>query len=60
MINTMDKELYSTIETLIIKWGLDGFKTAGHLTRQAICKSLNIQHTEIYKIVKSIDIEDQF
>ena len=34
MINTMDKELYSTIETLIIKWGLDGFKTAGHLTRQ--------------------------
>ena len=30
----MDKELYSTIETLIIKWNLDGHKTAGHLTRQ--------------------------
>ena len=36
-------------------WKLNGI--AGHLTRQAICKSLNIQHTEIYKIVKSIDDE---
>ena len=34
-------------------WKLNGI--AGHLTRQAICKSLNIQPTEIYKIVKSID-----
>ena len=34
-------------------WKLNGI--AGHLTRQAICKSLNIQNTEIYKIVKSID-----
>jgi len=34
IINTMDKELYSTIEHLIIKWNLDGYKTAGHLTRQ--------------------------
>jgi len=34
MINTMDKELYSNIEDLIIRWNLDGHKTAGHLTRQ--------------------------
>lgn len=27
---------------------------AGHLTRSAICKSLNIHHTEIYKVVKSV------
>jgi hypothetical protein len=30
----MDKELYSNIEDLIIRWDLDGYKTAGHLTRQ--------------------------
>ena len=30
----MDKELHSTIEHLIIQWNLDGYKTAGHLTRQ--------------------------
>jgi hypothetical protein len=30
----MDKELYSTIENLIIEWNCDGYKTAGHLTRQ--------------------------
>ena len=30
----MDKELYSNIEDLIIRWNLDGYKTAGHLTRQ--------------------------
>ena len=34
IINTMDKELYSNIEDLIIRWNLDGYKTAGHLTRQ--------------------------
>ena len=48
MINTMDKELYSTIETLIIKWNLDGHKTAGHLTRQImeyIGDTLNIYKT---------------
>jgi hypothetical protein len=30
----MDKELYSNIEDLIIRWNIDGHKTAGHLTRQ--------------------------
>jgi hypothetical protein len=30
----MDKELYSNIEDLIIRWNLDGYKTAGNLTRQ--------------------------
>ncbi len=34
IINTMDKELYSNIKDLIIRWNLDGYKTAGHLTRQ--------------------------
>lgn len=33
-------------------WKLNGM--AGHLTRSAICKSLNIHHTEIYKVVKSV------
>lgn len=28
---------------------------AGHLTRQAIVKGLNIQWSELYKVVKSID-----
>jgi hypothetical protein len=27
-------ELYSEIETLIIRWSIDGTKTAGSLTRQ--------------------------
>lgn len=27
---------------------------AGHLTRSAICKGLDIHHTEIYKVVKSV------
>lgn len=27
---------------------------AGHLTRQAICKGLQIHHTEIYKVIKDI------
>ena len=30
---------------------------AGHLTRQAIIKGLNISFTEIYKVVKSVDSE---
>jgi sugar-specific transcriptional regulator TrmB len=34
-------------------WKLNGI--AGHLTRSAICKGLNIHSTDIYKIVKSID-----
>jgi DNA-binding IclR family transcriptional regulator len=34
-------------------WKLNGI--AGHLTRQAIIKKLNINNTEIYKTVKSID-----
>lgn len=34
-------------------WRLNGI--AGHLTRQAIIKKLNINFNEIYKTVKSID-----
>jgi hypothetical protein len=44
----MDKELYSNIEDLIIRWNLDGYKTAGHLTRQImelIGDTLNIYKT---------------
>jgi len=33
-INKNDKESYSEIETLIIKWNIDGTKTAGSLTRE--------------------------
>jgi hypothetical protein len=29
-----NKELYSEIETLIIRWNIDGTKTAGSLTRE--------------------------
>lgn len=31
-----DKELYNEIENLIIRWNIDGTKTAGSLTRQII------------------------
>ena len=35
LINSVDDlSLYSQIEHLIIKWNIDGTKTAGHLTRQ--------------------------
>lgn len=34
-------------------WKLNSM--AGHFFRQIICKGLNIPHTEIYKVVKSID-----
>lgn len=34
-------------------WKLNGI--AGHLTRQAIIKKLNINFTQIYKTIKSID-----
>ena len=30
----MKKELYSEIEDLIIRWNIDGSKTAGSLTRE--------------------------
>jgi hypothetical protein len=30
----MEDELYSAIETAIIRWNLDGTKTAGSLTRE--------------------------
>jgi len=34
-------------------WKLNG--RASSLTRQAICKCLNIKHSEIYKAVKEIN-----
>ena len=34
-------------------WKLNG--NAGHYFREAVCKGLNIHHTEIYKTVKDID-----
>lgn len=35
LINSVDElSLYSQIEHLIIKWEIEGTKTAGHLTRQ--------------------------
>jgi hypothetical protein len=36
-------------------WKLNGI--AGHLTRQAISKSLKIHHTEIYKTVKIVHFD---
>lgn len=35
-ITMTEKELYSKIEHLIIKWNIDGTKTAGELTRQIL------------------------
>ena len=32
----MENELYSAIEAAIIRWNLDGTKTAGELTREII------------------------
>jgi predicted transcriptional regulator len=34
-------------------WKLNGM--AGHLARQAIYRGLDIHHTEIYKVVKSVN-----
>jgi len=34
----MDKELYSKVEDIIIRWVLDGHKTAGHLTREIMAE----------------------
>ena len=36
VLNEVDKELYNDIENLIIRWNIDGTKTAGALTRQII------------------------
>ena len=36
VMNDVDNELYSEIELLIIRWSIDGTKTAGALTRQII------------------------
>jgi predicted transcriptional regulator len=36
-------------------WKLNGM--AGHLARQAINRGLNINHTQIYKVVKSVNNE---
>jgi hypothetical protein len=36
-------------------WKLNGM--AGHLARQAINRGLNIHHTEIYKVVKSVSAD---
>ena len=36
VLDEVDKELYNEIENLIIRWNIDGTKTAGALTRQII------------------------
>ena len=36
VLNDEDGKLYSEIEALIIRWNIDGTKTAGTLTRQII------------------------
>ena len=36
-------------------WKLNGI--AGHLARQAINRGLNLHHTQIYKVVKSVNNE---
>jgi sugar-specific transcriptional regulator TrmB len=36
-------------------WKLNGM--VDHLTRQAINRGLNIHHTEIYKVVKSVSAD---
>lgn len=47
----MDKELSSTIEHLIIRWNIDGHKTAGHLTRQ-IMEQIESVTLNTYKILE--------
>ena len=34
LLVNMENELYSAIEAAIIRWNLDGTKTAGELTRE--------------------------
>ena len=47
-MNNEQQTLYSEIETLIIKWNIDGTKTAGSLTRDII-KLLNVTLKNIAK-----------
>lgn len=47
----MDKKLSSTIENLIIRWNIDGHKTAGHLTRQIMEEIENVTLNS-YKILE--------
>ncbi len=36
-------------------WKLNGM--AGHLARQAINRGLDLHHTQIYKVVKSVSVD---
>ena len=47
----MEKKLYSEIENLIIKWTIDGTRTAGSLTREI----MSLIETETWE-----DIEDEY
>jgi hypothetical protein len=46
----MEKELYSAIENAIIKWVIDGTKTAGSLTREIISIIKQQQDEEIKQV----------
>ena len=45
-----NKTLYSEIEHLIIRWNLDGTKTAGSLTRDIMKVKTKINREELYKL----------
>ena len=45
-----NETLYSEIEHLIIKWVIDGTKTAGSLTRDIMKVKTKINKEELYKL----------
>ena len=49
------KELYSEIEDLIIRWNIDGTKTAGHLTRQIMEKIVTQKHKYVIIDLRNMD-----
>jgi hypothetical protein len=54
-----EDELYSAIEAAIIRWNLDGTKTAGELTREIIIiiKNYEIKKEVIGKLAERIKNE---
>jgi hypothetical protein len=47
--------LYSDIENLIIRWNIDGTKTAGHLTRQIMECIITQKHKYVIIDLRNMD-----
>ena len=52
----MEKKLYSEIENLIIKWTIDGTRTAGSLTREI----MSLIETETWEEIEEEYRKDEY